>query len=146
MEIRQTTPTEAQETLAADPAATYLDVRTEAEFEQGHPPGALNIPVMLFGASGGPAKLNDRFVDIVRKSVDTNRTLLIGCQSGMRSQRAAEILAGAGFENVTNVAGGFGGTRDRAGNVVTAGWRDAGLPVETGQPPERCYRDLAAKA
>jgi rhodanese-related sulfurtransferase len=100
---------------------------------------------MLFEASGGPAKLNDRFVDIVRKSVDTNRTLLIGCQSGMRSQRAAEILAGAGFDNVINVAGGFGGTRDRAGNVITAGWRDAGLPVETGQPPERCYRDLAAK-
>ena len=98
MEIRQTTPTEAQETLAADPGATYLDVRTEAEFEQGHPPGSLNVPVMLFGASGGPAKLNDRFVEIVRSNIDTNRTLLIGCQSGMRSQRAAELLVGAAHQ------------------------------------------------
>jgi len=32
MEIRETTPPEAYETLEADPAAVYLDVRTEAEF------------------------------------------------------------------------------------------------------------------
>jgi predicted sulfurtransferase len=46
-------------------------------------------------------------VDVIVATSETNRTLFIGCQSGMRSQRAAEILAGAGFENVINVAGGF---------------------------------------
>jgi rhodanese-related sulfurtransferase len=145
MDIPHTTPQETQEALTADPKATYLDVRTEAEFEQGHPPRALNVPIMLFDASGGPAKLNERFVDVVRRHIDPAATVFVGCQSGMRSQRAAELLARAGFQSVTNVSGGFGGIKDRAGNVITPGWRDSGLPVETGQPSGQCYRDLASE-
>ena len=33
---------------------------------------------------------------------------------------------------VTNVRGGFGGARDQTGRIVIPGWRDAGLPVESG--------------
>ncbi|MGH7864179.1 MAG: rhodanese-like domain-containing protein, partial [Candidatus Binataceae bacterium] len=52
-----------------------------------------------------------------------------GCMSGMRSQRACEILESAGYTDLTNVRGGFGGQRDQSGEVVAPGWRDCGLPV-----------------
>ena len=41
------------------------------------------------------------------------------------------MLEAAGYTDLTNVRGGFGGARDAAGQVVIAGWRDAGLPVST---------------
>jgi rhodanese-related sulfurtransferase len=64
---------------------------------------------------------------------------------GGRSQRACELLAQAGWADVANVRGGFGGERDRSGAVVIPGWRDAGLPVETGSPAGAGYAELAAK-
>jgi rhodanese-related sulfurtransferase len=131
--------------LAADTGARYLDVRTEAEFGQAHPAGALNVPV-VFLEPGGPAKPNEAFLDVVRSHLDPASAVFVGCQSGVRSQRAAEILLRAGYANVANVTGGFGGARDRSGAVVVEGWRDAGLPVENGQPGGRSYRDLAAKS
>src|SRR5712691_10570619 len=45
MDIRQVTPREAYELLEQNPTAIYLDVRTEAEFEAGHPAGARKVPV-----------------------------------------------------------------------------------------------------
>jgi rhodanese-related sulfurtransferase len=142
MQIRQMTPEQANETLSSSPNAVYIDVRTEGEFERGHPPGALNVPVVFFDPAGGPAKPNPVFLDVVRRHVGVDKTVLLGCQSGARSGRAAEVLVRAGYDDVTNVHGGFGGARDRSGNVVVRGWRDAGLPVETGQPDGRSYTDL----
>ncbi len=49
--------------------------------------------------------------------------------SGGRSQLAAELLERAGYQNVFNMQGGFGGKRDLMGRVVVQGWRDAGLPL-----------------
>jgi rhodanese-related sulfurtransferase len=102
------------------------------------------VPIVFFDPSGGPAQANADFTAIVRRHVDPARRLFVGCQSGVRSQRAAEQLAAAGYTNLTNVRGGFGGARDRSGKVVTPGWRESGLPVETGPPQGRSYRDLAS--
>jgi hypothetical protein len=41
------------------------------------------------------------------------------------------MLEEAGYADLTNVRGGFGGARDSSGAVVVPGWRDAGLPVTT---------------
>src|SRR5437773_5702267 len=133
MEIGETTPPEAYEMLTAHPAAVYLDVRTEAEFEAGHPAGARNVPVVFFDPAGGPPKPNPDFVAAVSRTIPPTTTLLVGCQMGGRSQHACELLAQAGFTDVTNVQGGFGGARDHSGRVVVPGWREAGLPVETGR-------------
>ena len=65
--------------------------------------------------------------------------------AGGRSQRACEMLEEAGFTDLTNVAGGFGGNRDASGNVVVAGWRDAGLPVTT-ELGDGAYAAQRAKA
>lgn len=127
MEIRQTTPPEAYETRTREPDAVYLDVRTEAEFEAGHPAGARNVPVVFFDAAGGPPKPNPDFVAVVARTLPRTARLLVGCQAGGRSQRACELLAEAGYTEVANVRGGFGDTRD------VPGWQESGLPVERGK-------------
>ena len=135
MEIRQTTPPEAYETMQRDPRVVYLDVRTPEEFAAGHPEGAVNVPVIFFRAGGSSP--NPDFVPGVRRLVAADTPLLVGCQAGGRSQRGAELLVAAGYADVTNVRGGFGGARDETGRVVIPGWRDAGLPVVTGSDAKR---------
>jgi len=145
MAIKQTTPADAYARLQAGEGVVYLDVRTEPEFERGHAPTALNVPV-VFLDPGAPARLNPDFVAVVSKALRPDQEILVGCQVGGRSQKACEILAGAGYTNLANVQGGFGGLRDRAGNVVAKGWADSGLPVENGQPAGRSYAELKAKS
>ncbi len=135
MQIRQTTPPEGYEILQRDARAVYLDVRTPEEFAAGHPEGAVNVPVIFFRT--GRSTPNPDFVPGVRRLVATNTPLLVGCQAGGRSQRAAELLVEAGYTDVTNVRGGFGGARDETGRVVIPGWRDAGLPIATGSDTKR---------
>jgi rhodanese-related sulfurtransferase len=130
--IKQTTPAEAYERLQAATDAIYLDVRTEAEFERGHPAGAVNVPVVFLDPAGGPARPNDRFVSEVAELVGSDREIIVGCQSGGRSMRACEILAQVGYVNLANVVGGFGGAKDRAG-TVHPGWVASGLPVAMGK-------------
>ena len=145
MEIQETTPPEAHETLTRHPGAIYLDVRTESEFEAGHPAGALNVPVVFFDPATRQPTPNPDFLATVEQSIPRGVRVLVGCQSGVRSLRACELLAGAGYADVTNVRGGFGGARDQAGRVVVPGWREAGLPVETGATPGASYPHLRTK-
>jgi rhodanese-related sulfurtransferase len=130
--IKQVAPADAHERLQSTPDALYLDVRTEAEFVRGHPAGAVNVPVVFLDPAGGPARPNDQFVSEVARIAGRDRELIVGCQAGGRSMRACEILAQAGYANLSNVVGGFGGTKDRAG-TVQPGWLASGLPVATGK-------------
>jgi rhodanese-related sulfurtransferase len=136
--IGEVTPEEAAEILRKDRDAVYLDVRCEAEFATGHPAGAYNVPIFFFDAAHRPSP-NPDFLDVVAATFPRQKTLLLGCQSGMRSMRAAEMLAGHGWVDVANVAGGFGGS------PFARGWRDSGLPVESGTPAGRSYAELANK-
>src|SRR5262249_35509474 len=45
MAIKEITPQQAHDILTKDPSVVYIDVRTEREFANGHPIGAVNIPV-----------------------------------------------------------------------------------------------------
>ena len=141
MEIPQTTPADAHATLGQSPGALYLDVRTEEEFAAGHPAGARNVPVVFFDPATRQPRPNPDFLAIVERHVSRTAKLLVGCQSGMRSQRACELLSQAGYTDVSNVQGGFGGARDQTGRIVP-GWREAGLPVETGATAGASYVDL----
>jgi rhodanese-related sulfurtransferase len=130
MPIKEQPPRDAHETLKRNSDAIYLDVRTEGEFAQGHPAGAINIPV-VFMKGPGQMQLNPDFLEIAEKILPKNKTLVVGCQAGGRSMRACEMLEDAGYADLTNVTGGFGGQRDQSGAVVAPGWRDSGLPVST---------------
>ena len=130
MAINQAEPPQAHEILKANPDALYLDVRTEAEFAQGHPTGAINIPV-VFIKGPGQMEPNADFLAVAEKALPKNKKLVVGCMAGGRSQRACEILEGAGFTDLTNVRGGFGGahaSHERGHPLVPAARVDFGQP------------------
>jgi len=92
------------------PAGAFvLDVREADEWEAGHVPGALHIPLRELGA---------RYPEIDRAGA-----VYVICRSGHRSDRAARALVGAGW-HAHNVADGM------------IGWQAAGRPMtsESGQP------------
>src|SRR5215831_19003949 len=128
MASRQVTPAEAARELAATARAVYLDVRTVEEFDAGHPAGARNVPVLVRDPATGRPRPNPEFLAVVQRHLPPTTPLLVGCQSGMRSQHACELLADAGYTNLANVRGGFVGSED------AAGWKESGLPVESGAP------------
>jgi rhodanese-related sulfurtransferase len=120
--------------------ATYVDVRSRQEFDAGHPAGAVNVPLIDHDPDTGQMAPNANFVRVVQANFEPGTKLLIGCQMGGRSMRAAQMLASFGFSDVSNVLGGFGGARgDR-------GWAESGLPVEDESPAGCAYHELAARA
>jgi len=83
------------ETVLAAPAAErafLLDVRTPQEFDSGHIPGAVNIPV---------DELRSRLGELPR-----DRKLAAYCQVGQRGYLATRILMQKGF-SASNIGGGY---------------------------------------
>ena len=74
-----------------DKGYELIDVRTEAEFDRGTIPGAINLPV-------------DSIRE--RKSELTNKNLLVTCQVGQRGHTASLLLKELGF-NAVNLDGGY---------------------------------------
>jgi rhodanese-related sulfurtransferase len=144
MAIKQAEPPQAHEILKGNPAAIYLDVRTEGEFAQGHAAGAINIPA-FFIKGPGQMETNPDFVAVAEKVLPKDKKLVVGCMAGGRSQRASEMLEERGYIDLTNIRGGFGGARDASGAIVVKGWRDAGLPV-TSELGDASYQALRRKA
>ena len=144
MSIKQVEPRQAYEILQQNPDAIYVDVRTEEEFAQGHPVDAINLPVVFLKPGAAPAP-NPSFLDVAKKVLSQDKKLVVGCMAGGRSQRACEILEQAGYSDLTNVRGGFGGARDATGEIVVVGWRDAGLPVSR-ELGDSSYSSLREKA
>lgn len=70
----------------------FVDVRTEDEFETGHYPGAINIPLQ---------KLRDKTEELKK----LNSPLVVYCQSGGRSYSATLLLKQLGFSDVYNAGG-----------------------------------------
>lgn len=80
-----------------------IDVREPDEFEEGHLPGAINIPR---GTLEGAADPNYKHRD-ERLCNAHARTLLLYCQSGGRSAMATATLKEMGFDRAFNLAGGI---------------------------------------
>ena len=70
-----------------------VDVRTRAEFEKGHIPQALHIPI---------DELRDRISEL-----DPNKPVIVYCQVGLRGYLSERILRQRGFTDVINLAGGY---------------------------------------
>jgi rhodanese-related sulfurtransferase len=133
-DIRRVSPEEVKELL--DQGYSYLDVRTEAEFEAGRVPGAYNVPVSRKSVP------NQDFLAVIASHFGKDSPLVVGCHTGSRSQRAAIMLAEAGYTNVVELRTGFAGSRDAFGRAE-AGWSKKGLPIETGPSEGRSYAVLA---
>lgn len=74
---------------------TIIDVRSRREFSEGHINGAINIPL---------PELNK---NINRYVASKNKNILVYCQKGSRSKRAAQILDDMGYTSVFNLKGGI---------------------------------------
>ncbi len=70
--------------------AIVIDCRSVPEFNAGHLPSAINIPV-------------ERIGEVQKKIQDRSTPLLLHCQSGMRSGMARKQLLGMGYTNVHNL-------------------------------------------
>ena len=132
-------PNEAARRMEEDGYA-YLDVRTVGEFEQGHPEGAYNIPVMVLGAAGMEA--NARFVELVAATFARDAKLIVGCKAGRRSLHAAKLLETAGFTGLVDQRAGWDGERDAFGEVIEPGWARRELPRATNATVGRSYAEL----
>lgn len=131
MRMREIDARTAHDEMIANPAIVYVDVRTPEEFHQGHPRGALNIPVAMAGMLG--MRANPAFLEAASRVLPKGVPVIVGCKSGQRSAMACQMLAQAGFDDLANVSGGFLGP---------AGWAPLGLPVATTPEPGRGWKDL----
>jgi rhodanese-related sulfurtransferase len=145
MAMKEITPQQAYDVLQREAGAVYIDVRTEREFAAGHPQGAVNIPV-AFPDPGRGMVMNTDFVRVVGDHFPKEKKIILGCQAGPRSNAAAGLLQQAGYQDISNMVGGFGGMRDSLGNVVAPGWSSLGLPVSQDNGDGVSYQSLSAKA
>ncbi len=137
--IERISPDEAKQRM--DQGWTYLDVRSVPEFEQGHPSGAYNVPLMHMGPAG--MQPNPDFMDVVGRHFPKDTRLVLGCRSGGRSLRAAEMLRAAGYTNLVDQRAGWGGARDAFGQLSEKGWEAAGLPTSTEPEEGRSWDALS---
>jgi rhodanese-related sulfurtransferase len=123
----------------------YLDVRAVAEFDTGHPNGAYNVPLLVPRAGGGMAE-NADFLRVVRAVLPKHAKVVVGCATGVRSLRAAELLIGDGYTHVVEQRAGMDGVRDAFGRVQEKGHRAEGLPISQARDEEKSYLALLARA
>jgi len=97
-------PIEFSDKIKAVPTAPVIDVRTPAEFAEGHLLNAVN-----YDWNG------DSFEQQVA-ALDKSKPVLVYCRSGSRSAAAAAYMRTAGFKEVYEMDGGF------------VSWRNANLP------------------
>jgi hydroxyacylglutathione hydrolase len=101
--LPQMTPEEARKRWSAHDAL-LVDVRQRAEFVRGHIPHTTHV-------SAGSLVAH---LDVVPR----DRPIVVLCGGGDRSVCAASFLSAAGFDDVTNMSGGF------------SEWHASGLPAE----------------
>ncbi len=83
---------------------TLIDVRSKMEFNGGHIPGAINIPM---------DQISHR-----ANEIPTGQPVVFVCASGNRSRSVVEALLKADFKEVYNLEGG------------TLNWMMLGLPLD----------------
>ncbi len=75
------------------PDVMIVDVRTPAEYAEGHITGAVNLPLQT--------------IESWYKDLPKDKPVYLYCRSGNRSQQAAEFLKKKGFSNIYNEQGGI---------------------------------------
>lgn len=95
----------AEEISAGD--ALLVDVRTDEEWDAGHAPRAMHVPL---------DEVEQRIDEI--EEAAAGRPVAFICRTGRRSAEAAAIARAEGLEDVRNIDGGM------------EAWVDAGLPLE----------------
>ncbi|WP_419502631.1 rhodanese-like domain-containing protein [Candidatus Allofournierella excrementavium] len=90
---RQISQEEAKEMMDAGDAVV-LDVREQSEYDEGHIPGAVLLPVGSIDEDTAAAVIPEK-----------SATVLVYCRSGNRSKTAAAALAELGYTDVCEFGG-----------------------------------------
>ena len=87
------------ETCRSTPGAVLLDVREADEFQSGHIPGAVNLPLSR----------------ITQASMDKDTPLFVYCLRGTRSRQAVAALKRLGYTQARSIGGivSYRGTLER---------------------------------
>ena len=101
---RQVSAADAAALMESASDYILLDVRTQAEYDQGHIPGAVCIPNETIRKEKIPAL------------PDKDQLILTYCRSGNRSKQAAQKLAEQGYTNIVE----FGGILSWPGATVSS--------------------------
>jgi rhodanese-related sulfurtransferase len=109
--IRETDVSTIRERLARGDSFLLVDVREESEWKAGHIPGAVYLGKGII----------ERDIEARVQELDTE--IVLYCGGGYRSALAADALGRMGYTRVLSMDGGM------------RGWREAGLPEETGEGP-----------
>ena len=90
---------DAVEECRRTPGAILLDVREADEFNSGHIPGAVNVPLSRIGTIDAPK----------------DRPLYVYCLRGTRSRQAASAMKQRGYADVRSIGGitGYKGNLER---------------------------------
>ena len=84
---------EAKKIMDNQEGYVILDTRTQAEFDEGHIPGAILIP-------------HDEITEKAETLLtDKSQLILVYCRSGRRSKLAAEDLVKLGYTNIKEFGG-----------------------------------------
>ena len=83
----KTVPVKEFASLIEDASVQRLDVRTMAEYSEGHIPGTININV-----------LDDSFAVMADSTLQKDKPVALYCRSGKRSKKAAAILSEKGYK------------------------------------------------
>jgi hydroxyacylglutathione hydrolase len=86
-------PVMPAEDIGAAPNATIIDVRSEAEWNEGHIPGARHFPLTQLAARADELR--------------ALQPIVVHCQGGARSSIAVSVLRAFGIHDVTNADGGY---------------------------------------
>lgn len=100
---REMSMQKASEWMEKESGYLLVDVRTSEEYEEGHIPGALLLPI---------EDIREGKLDALP---DPDQTLLIYCRTGRRAEDAAAILVKEGYSNVYAIGGIF----DWTGEIVS---------------------------
>lgn len=105
------TTAQLRETLSAPNMVTVVEVLSRSDFNEGHLPGAINVP------------FNEEFDRRIQETVPGKEQRVVvysSDQNSDASRQAAERMEELGFTDVLDYADG------------KAGWRDSGLPLDEG--------------
>jgi len=91
-----------------DRSLALLDVRTPAEYAEGHIPGAINIP---------HTELASRIAEL---SEARKGDLVVYCRSGNRTEQALGVLREAGFSRLFHLKGDYLGWSEEKRPVTAA--------------------------
>ncbi len=105
---------------ALDQTLLIIDVRQPGEWAE------TGMPANAAGATLQPGGDNQEFLAQIQTITRGNKNAPIGliCARGVRSDRAAQMLAAAGYTSIFDIQGGM------LGNSRQSGWLDQNLPTK----------------